>query len=364
MKYLKSYKIFEALGVAEATLIYNQFLVDEFNKYFDSFSQQDKQSDKSKSRNYSKNVSYDSDDLIRFSTDKHWDKFPIKKMSIVYSFKVIPELEFKKKYTISPKTNKNNQTEIFNVMQLGSEKKYSKFITTGACYPFSEGGSEIMNSHIHLKIELGVIICQEFSEVDRDKLSLDIESTINHELNHGYEAWQRKVRGKGDFSTDLTYSLDINRNRIKKEIWEVWYNKIGYYIYWSEPFEINAMIQDTLPYVKKFDVEKMKEMSPTWSFSKRLREFSAGDFKNEIEEVILSVYPDADVDFVMDRLKNGFANQLEEYTTDSEGSDKPTLKAEKIKKMSVDKFLDMVEKRVNEAGQKIQRGILRLYSRN
>lgn len=364
MRYLKSYKIFEALGVAEATLVYNQFLVDEFNKYFDSFSQQDKQSDKSKSRNYSENVVYDSGDLSKFSTDKHWDKFPIKKMSILYSFKVIPESEFKKKYIISPKTNKNNQTEIFNVSQLGLEKKFTKFITTGGCYPFSEGGSEIINSNIHLKLELGVIICQEFSEVDRNSLSLDIESTINHELNHGYEAWQRKIRGKGDFSTEMTYSLGINRNRIKKEIWNFWHDKIGYYVYWSEPFEINAMIQDTLPYVKKFDVQKMKEMSPTWGFSKRMREFSAKDFKNEIEELILSVYPDADVDFVMTKLKNGFANQLEEYTIDSEGSDRPTLKAEKIRSMSIHKFLDVVEKRVNGAGQKIQRGILRLYSRN
>ena len=35
MKYLKSYQLFEAHGVAEATLIYNQFLLDEFNKYCD-----------------------------------------------------------------------------------------------------------------------------------------------------------------------------------------------------------------------------------------------------------------------------------------------------------------------------------------
>jgi len=33
MKYLK---LFEAFGVAEATLIYNQFLLDEFNKYCDT----------------------------------------------------------------------------------------------------------------------------------------------------------------------------------------------------------------------------------------------------------------------------------------------------------------------------------------
>ena len=36
MKHLKTYQLFEAQGVAEATLVYNQFLLDEFNKYFDT----------------------------------------------------------------------------------------------------------------------------------------------------------------------------------------------------------------------------------------------------------------------------------------------------------------------------------------
>jgi hypothetical protein len=79
---------------------------------------------------------------------------------------------------------------------------------------------------------------------------------------------------------------------------------------------------------------------------------------------ILSTYPDADVDIMLRRIKNGFANQLIKNRESSINNkeDKPTLSGEVIKSMSVDKFLNFIQKRINRAGDRIQRNIVKLYS--
>jgi uncharacterized protein (DUF2252 family) len=95
-----------------------------------------------------------------------------------------------------------------------------------------------------------------------------------------------------------------------------------------------------------------------------MKEFDAQTFKQKMTDKILSVYPDADVDMMLKRIKNGFANQLIKARESSieKKEDKPTLSGEAIKAMSVDKFLTFIQKRINRAGNKIQRNILKLYS--
>ena len=171
-------------------------------------------------------------------------------------------------------------------------------------------------------------------------------------------------KGKGQVSTDVTWALDVNRAKIKKDIWKIWYNEIGYYVYWSELHEINAMTQDAYPYVKRYDIEEVKEKAPSWKFATKMKEFDANDFKQRMTDKILSTYPDADVEMMLKRIKNAFANELiqkRKISIDKE-EDKPTLSGEAVKAMSVDKFLNFIQKRINRAGDKIQRNIIKLYS--
>jgi len=171
-------------------------------------------------------------------------------------------------------------------------------------------------------------------------------------------------KGKGQVSTDVTWALDVNRAKIRKDIWKIWYDEIGFYVYWSELHEINAMTQDALPYVKRYDIEEVKEKTPSWKFATKMANFDAQIFKQKMTDKILSVYPDADVDMMLRRIKNGFANELiksREVSIDRK-EDKPTLSGEAVKAMSVDKFLSFIQKRINRAGIKIQRNIIRLYS--
>jgi len=341
MKYLKTYQLFEAHGVAEATLVYNQFLLDEFNKYFDIALESDE-------RNYSHTQVYTQDDLYQFIQSDVWQKYPVSSMSVTYMVKRLTDDEWFMKF---PKSRKN-------------------YTGTGACYNIGEeGGSEVRPAiddrsdiTIHLVLEIGAIISDSFN--DRDSLSIEIESSITHELNHGYEGWNRFKKNKGQVSTDVTWALDVNRAKIKKDIWKIWYDEIGYYLYWSEKHEINAMVQDAWPYVKRYDVDEMKEKTPSWRFSEKMKEFNASTFKDKMVDKILNTYSDVNIDIFLKRMKNAFANELidsrEKSITNKE--DKPTISGEDIKKMSVDNFFYFIQQRVNKAGEKIQNNILRMYS--
>jgi len=341
MKHLKTYQLFEAHGVAEATLIYNQFLLDEFNKYCDIALE-------TGDKNYSHTVNYTQEDLSEFIQTEVWSKYPISSMEVTYTLQTMTDEDWIKRFPTAKK----------------------KYIGTGACYNIDEdGGSSIQPSiddrsdvTIHLKLEIGALISDVFD--NREGLSLEIESSITHELNHGYEGWNRMRKGKGQVSTDVTWALDVNRSKIKKDIWKIWYDEIGYYVYWSELHEINAMTQDAFPYVKRYDIEQVKEKAPSWKFATKMKNFDANDFKQRMTDKILSTYPDADVDIMLRRIKNGFANQLikNRENSTSRKEDKPTLSGEAIKAMSVDKFLTFIQKRINRAGNKIQRNITKLYS--
>jgi hypothetical protein len=341
MKHLKSYQLFEAHGVAEATLIYNQFLLDEFNKYCDIALETGE-------KDYSNTVNYTKEDLTQFIQTDVWPKYPISSMEVTYTLQTMTDEDWIKRFPTAKK----------------------KYIGTGACYNIDEeGGSSIQPSiddrsdvTIHLKLEIGALISDVFD--NREGLSLEIESSITHELNHGYEGWNRMRKGKGQVSTDVTWALDVNRSKIRKDIWKIWYDEIGYYVYWSELHEINAMTQDAYPYVKRYDIEEVKEKAPSWKFATKMKNFDANDFKQRMTDKILSTYPDADVDIMLRRIKNGFANQLIKNRENSINNkeDKPTLSGEAVKAMSVDKFLTFIQKRINRAGNRIQRNITKLYS--
>ena len=79
--------------------------------------------------------------------------------------------------------------------------------------------------------------------------------------------------------------------------------------------------------------------------------------------MIKSFYGDkVDPTILLTRMKNGLANEMIKKYEDIPDQDKPSIMGERIKKMSLDKFFNFVEKRVNLSGQRIRRKILKLYS--
>ena len=351
MKYVipfNNFSINEMVGVAEATLIYNDFILNLFNEYLTEFLE----SGESK---YDKGRTYTDYDLSEIIKDKLWPKMPISSILLEFSFKKITDDEFKKKYPVTSKIKNYN----------GS----------GACYPIgtvkSPEDSYITDpiddrapQTIHLRLQIGAIISDSFNENNIEGLLLETESSITHELNHAYEGWKRITSGAGIISTDVTWALDVNRSKIRKDIWKYWTDSIATYLYWSEKHEINAMTQEAWPYVKKYDVEKMKSSCPTWRYADDMTKFKADKFKADMYKIIKDAYPDAEPDLILRRMKTGFANQLIKDREESikSNANSPSISGKRVNDMKLDDFLKYTEVRVNLAGEKLKRRILKLYS--
>jgi hypothetical protein len=343
-------KFNESVGLADATLIYNKFLTTEYEKFIEKFLLTNKDV-------YEESHYYKREDLLEFIESNNWEKWPVSEIYVEFSIKIMTDEKFTEKYPKKSSIYKEN------------------FTTTGACYPivgYRKNQSYTIDSiddrtdvSIHLRMELGGVVSRKFKfEEDLNFLLLEIESTVAHELNHAYEGWRRSSSGSPNLSADLTWALDDNRSKIKSEIWRVWYKNIGFNIYFSERHEVNAIVQEAWPYVQKYDLDELKKISPSWRTSDILSKFKATEFKKEMYDIITKFYPESEVDMVLLKLKNGLANKLIKTREKSEmlSEDKPSILGERIRKMSVDQFLIFVEKRLNLAGIKIKRKILRLYS--
>jgi len=350
IKEFNSFLIKEAVGLAEPSIIYSDFLLSEISDFIELFIDSN-----DKKFNQVKIYDIGETELI---DNKLWPDYPVSKIKISYDFSRLTEEELIKKF---PNTKQ-------------------RYLTTGACYNLTQKESEESSyllpaiddrseNSIYLKMELGVILIDNFKSIEniqqqKEDLIVEIESTIIHELNHAYESYKRLIGGSGQYSTDLIYALDINRSRIKKEIFKEWSNDIGYFLYWSEKHEMNAMVQESWPYVKRYTPNEMMDKCPAWKYSKRMRNFSATDFKDKMVKLINLHYPEAIPEILLNRLKNGLANYLDIQRESSiiEFEDSPSLTGDKIRRMNIDQFLNFCQSRINSSGEKIQRKILKLYS--
>ncbi len=345
MKYLKEFKIYESVGLASSSLIYVDIILEEFKVRFDKFLK----TDEIKRESFRSIIS--EKDLFGVIQHSDWYKMPISSMNVEFIFDRMSNDKFKSLY--------------------GEDKNHT---TLGNCYPISDKpdrlsfiSKEIAGvQSIHLKIDVGVILNEEFK--DYDLLIVEIESTLLHELNHSYENIKRKENNKGGISVDLTYAFDVNRSKIKKEIWDIWSSGMGYYLYFSESHEVNAAVQEAWSYVKRYEFDEMIKKCPSWINADEMVKFKSSVFLENLTNKINSIYDgEFDPTILINRLKNGLANEMiniqEDYDQeDSTKTDKPSIVGKKIKNMSIDKFLNYIEKRINLSGQKIKKKILKLYS--
>ena len=346
MKYLKKFSILESRGISNVSLIYLDIILPKFSSRIKRFVRSSE-----KSEEFVEMIT--KSNLTDKMANPEWWKMPVSTIEITFNFKKISNDEFSKKY---PKTSK-----VYN------------FNATGACYNISDvndGQSYIIKDgdqeSIYLKMELGAIINEDkFTESNIEQLLIVIEGTLSHELNHAYESIQRKHSKKTNIPVELTHALDVNRSKIYKQIWTKWLDEIGYYIYSSELHEINASVQESWPYVKKYSPEEMMKLSPVWRIANEMENFNSNNFRKEIIKMINDRYKGSvDPLILLNRLKNGLANEMIESESKMiEGDqDKPSILGKKIKKMTLDRFFSVVEKRINLAGSKLKKKILKLYS--
>ena len=162
--------------------------------------------------------------------------------------------------------------------------------------------------------------------------------------------------------TALTFSLDPNVAEVPENVWDIWWKELGYYLYWTESFELNAMIQDAFPYASKYSFEEMKEKTPSWDFYQRMMKFDPIEFKSRLSVEIEKSMPGENPDDVLTRMKDGLAKKLEESLSEDEG-ETSSIDPKLIRKLNIDQFLEYCNRRIKKGSERLRRGIIKHYSK-
>lgn len=332
---IKKYNSFilERRGVATETIKYSDVVLELTKEYFLEFL---------------KTNDMQFDEVVELKKDYfsfYNKKYPVSEIELEISFNRMPDDAFSKRFST-----------------IYAKGKY--FTTTGACYAIGEGGSEkLEDGSIHLKMSVGAIIdIEKFNESYVEDIYLELYSALTHEFNHSYEGYHRDKKGAPGMGTALTFSLDTNVAEVPENVWNIWWKELGYYLYWTESFELNAMIQDAFPYASKYSFEEMKEKTPSWDFYQRMMKFDPIEFKSRLSVEIKKSMLGENPDDVLTRMKDGLAKKLEESLSEDE-DETSSIDPKLIRKLDIDQFLEYCNKRIKGGSERLRRGIIKHYSK-
>lgn len=274
------------------------------------------------------------EEIVKWMDPEDWKKLPVSELDL--------EIKF----------NKDNNEDL--------EKK---FYTTGWCFNMDEkDGSRLKeDGSIFLRVIVGGEITPDYLPEDFDRFKLDLESTIYHEFNHAYESYNRKIKGYPPLQDALTLSVDTNVENVHEDIWEIWWDEIGFYLYWTESQEMNAIVQELLPYTKTHDLDWVKSHHHMWDNIQKMLKFRASRFKAKLSRIIRKNTKEKPIE-LMTRMKNGIAKRLEEEM-EKRNERNPSLTPQKIRNMTIDQFLKFCERRFTHRAEILRRKILRNYTR-
>ncbi len=326
---LKYNSFLEARGIADPTLPYIsnvlKISLDIFDEYVSS-----EESTISKRKVFSK------EEILKWMTLEEWSKLPISEIDLEIKFYIDEDEDPKK-----------------------------PFFTTGLCYNMDEkDGTRLKDDgSIFLRMLISGELTQLYTPEDFERFKIDLESSVYHEFNHAYEGYMRKIKNYPPLQDGITFAVDANTEDVPDEVWDIWWNEVGYYLYWTETQEMNAISQESLPYIRKYDINWMKSNHPMWENIQSMLKFKADVFKSKIIDVIKEHMKDEDPSEVLTKMKNGFAKKILELM-EEKGEKNPSIPPNKIKNQTIDQFLSYCERRFHDRAEKLKRRILKNYSRN
>lgn len=210
---------------------------------------------------------------------------------------------------------------------------------------------------IHCKMQFEIYVTPLFNESMMDELLYDLRDTVTHEMNHLYESYKRWEK-MGKVESNLVKSFAGTRNvNTPGVIFEV-YTKFLNYLYYSQPWEINANVQEAFSKVSRMDFEEFKKTNQ-WKVANDMENYSAKSLFNEV----IKTAEDRDPETVNYHIRNLHKFYLKQHFE----HEKATKKAEEIKD-DVYKTKDLFglfkkyEQRINSAGKKLKKNYMRLYS--
>ena len=210
---------------------------------------------------------------------------------------------------------------------------------------------------IHAKLQFEIYVNPSFDESLMGELLFDLRDTITHEVNHLYESykrWEKNEKGTTNAVKSFAGTKNVNTPGV---IFEV-YTKFLNFLYYSEPWEINANVQEAFSKISRMSFDDFKKTSQ-WEIANDMENYSADGLFEELIRTAESKDPDT-VDYHIRNLHKFYLKQYKKYN-------KTYKEAENIKDTvyKTKNLLDLFrkyEKRINSAGKKLKKNYMRLYS--
>lgn len=358
----EDFKLNERLGVSYASLLFSDFLEDFILKEFLQFvSSSETYLDEFKTIKWWKLQKWLSGKSTEEKNEfwKLYPEFPIAGYEVILKF-----------HKVTPKFYQKNYTEDGPPVVSGG-------FASGFGHKNWKNYSKIVDP-IRKISDVGLII-QFGIDIDFDKVNLDIKnpehlieikkqigSTLYHELNHCYEHYKRTTRstvrgvyGKPfydrSFNTAITFANE-NKWKVPKPIWNFWNKMFLNYTYMSEPFELNANVQEMYYHIKQFPNKELKQFT-IWREADYMEKFDAEKFYSELVYIInqqpnmgnfiFSMIDDPNkiIDKLKDMWSQVYKREVELWKA------KPMISYATLEKMSGLDFIKYWGRRFNENGR-------------
>jgi hypothetical protein len=325
--------ITEDLGVSRASIIYSNLILQTLDPIL---------KDKiDKGKNFADIIIIGLKDIKEIYQNNFDDfiELPIEEIIIEFTFKKVKNI---------------NKTDV-------------KYLTGGAAYQIEKGRdarTKIQKPSLSLPkkvleeipetmtayYEFGVIISQHYTNDDYSSLLLDLRDTIVHESNHILEFYKkRKV-----YNTALSFAGSKNKN-IPKPIYDIW-NEFLWFLYFSEPYEMNAMAQESYSKILRMTFDEFKK-TKYWIYSEKMKNFDANKLYEELLRKINEYNPDTEKVFlnsILKWFKQDYISGSKDYGIEPN--------KDVVNSKDIITLMKKFEPRIKKSGDRLQKRFMRLYS--
>ena len=326
----------EDLGVSRAALAYTNLIYSKLEPEVKEFLET------KKSGKFFFKITVDEMSYVYQSSMDDFIELPIEHIDITLRFVNSP-----RKQTTVPFTTGGAAQSIQKEYMRGSYLKEPSF-------ELPKYILEEVDQTIVARMDLSIDLRSTYEDDMSESVLLDLRDTITHECNHLYEFYKRAERGAKQMNVTLSWAGNRNVN-IKREIFSIWQDFMDY-VYNSEPYELNAKVQEAYSLRARMPFEEFKN-TKYWRGATNLKNFSADVFVERLLAKIGELSPGKEVS-IFNNLYKWFLTDY--YKWMRLHNEKPARFIENSKNL-VD-LVGKLQPRINKAGETLLRKYMRLYA--
>ena len=209
---------------------------------------------------------------------------------------------------------------------------------------------------LNAKIDIDIYIDSKFKMSQMYELLMDVRDTIMHETLHLYEFYKRWLStGSGTFNITKTFAGRENPNT-PREIYD-YYSDFLDYVYYSEPYEINAMTQEAYSKVLRMSFDTFKT-TKYWIMTNKMENFNADQYYRELENKIKERSGKETLNYHLNNLHKFYIKQ---YVKIAKDFNQP-VSNKVLKTKNIYELIKSFELRITQSGKNLKLKFMKLYS--